>query len=101
MREKPRQDDADEIHGEVSNHVRDQVPAPQVRDGQNSAQCECDNDVTPTAGPMAEREDEKRNRSCPISVQAKRLQSFNGVAAVEKFLDDSSAGDDQNEQPDR
>ena len=59
----------------MADHVRDQIAAPEIEPGQNSAQDEGDKDVGPAPGPVAERKDDKRNGGRPITIDPDGLEA--------------------------
>src|ERR1700693_2475045 len=70
----------------MAEHVCNKVAPPKIKHRQDRAKCERDNDVGPSAGPMAERKNQERNCRCPRAVQTQRLQTFNRVTAKKTIL---------------
>src|SRR6266446_4976490 len=83
----------------MADHVCDQVASPEIDSGQDGAEGESENHVGPAVGPVGEGEDQQRDATCQITIEAKRLKPFDGVAAIEKFFDHAGAQDDENNQP--
>ena len=82
-----RENVGNEINQEVADHVCDEVASPKIKERECCAEHERDDDVCPAAGPVANRKDHQRDCSRPIAVEAERLQTFNGVAAIEQFFE--------------
>ena len=101
MQKHSRQDDGNEVDHEMADHVRDQVASPEIDEHQDCAESEGKDDVNEPIGSMPEAEDQQRDDSGPVAVQSKQLKPFDGVAAIEKFLDHACTQDDQDDQPER
>ena len=60
---------ADKIDEKMRDHVGDEIAPPEVEDGENYAKNKRNEDVGPTAGPVPNAEDRKRNYDGPNSIQ--------------------------------
>src|SRR5947207_15576723 len=97
---EPWQDGADEIHEPMADHVGCQIAPPQIKSSEDYTQGERDEHAGIAACPMTESEDGNGNRGSEKSPAPDRLKSFQGVAAKKKFLYDSGAQSDEEDERD-